>query len=199
MIGNKMGRPPVDGSRSARERFEEVALPHLGPLHGTALRLTRRAEDASDLVQETLLRAYRTFASFIPGTNGKAWLFTIMYSIFVNDWRREQREPDIVAVEELEQRFARALDIPDWNAYFEILHNPALEWPGSEAEQALQRLPGSFRLAILLVEVQELSYEEAAAAAHCPVGTLRSRLFRARKHLAMELCHYARRMGYVKE
>lgn len=162
------------------------------------MRLTRRHEDTADLVQETLLRAYRTFASFKPGTNAKAWLFTIMYSIFVNAYQRAQREPDMETVQLLEDRFQRSLEIPDWNAHLEILNNPRLEWRGSEAEQALERLPESFRLAVLLVDVQELSYEEAAAVAQCPLGTLRSRLFRARKSLALELQGYARRIGYLK-
>ncbi len=181
-----------------RSRFEALAIPCLGALHGTALRLTRSLEDAADLVQETFLRAYRTFSNFTPGTNGKAWLFTIMYSIFVNAYRKGQREPETVSLDELETRFERSLEIPDWNAHLEVLQNPNLDLKGSEVEQALQRLPDSFRLAILLVDVEDLSYEEAAAVTQSPVGTLRSRLFRERKMLALELSDYARRMGYVR-
>lgn len=174
-------------------------MPCLDALHGTALRLTRRPEDAADLVQETFLRAYRTFSNFTPGTNGKAWLFTIMYSIFVNAYRKGQREPDTVSIQELEARFERSLEIPDWKAHLEILQNPNLDPKNSEVEQALQRLPESFRLAILLVDVEEMSYEEAAGVTQCPVGTLRSRLSRGRKMLALELSDYARRMGYVRQ
>lgn len=200
IIGSVSGpsTEPTQSDTSQRARFEQLALPLLGPLHGTAMRLTRRPEDSADLVQETLLRAYRTFASFKAGTNAKAWLFTIMYSIFVNAYRRAQREPDMVTVQVLDERFQRSLEIPDWSAHLEILNNPLLEWHGSEAERALEQLPESFRLAVLLVDVQDLSYEEAAEVAQCPLGTLRSRLFRARKALALELQVYARKIGYLK-
>jgi RNA polymerase sigma-70 factor (ECF subfamily) len=196
---NERQETSEDLERATRLSFEALVLPHLGRLHGTALRLTRRPEEASDLVQETMLRAYRTFANFAPGTNEKAWLFTIMYSIFVNAYRRERREPDLVAADELENRFQQTIELPDGSAHLEILRNPALEWHPSEAERALQRLPEEFRIAVLLVDVQDLSYEEAAGAMKCPVGTLRSRLFRARKQLAVELLDYARNLGYVKE
>ena len=186
-----------DPGADLRTRFEEVALPLLGPLYGAAVRMTDR-ERAADLVQETCLRAYRTFANFTPGTNAKAWLFTIMYSVFVNTYRKSQREPKVVSLDELEARFERTLDVPDATAHLEILRNPELEWRGSAAEQALRRLPEEFRLAVLLVDVEELSYEEAAAVAACPLGTLRSRLFRARKMLWLELQEYARKLGYVK-
>src|SRR4051812_12114580 len=105
--------PSENAERGDRASFEALVLPHLGPLHGTALRLTRRPEEASDLVQETMLRAYRTFTNFTPGTNEKAWLFTIMYSIFVNAYRRERKAPDLVAVEELEDRFQKAIELAD--------------------------------------------------------------------------------------
>ncbi len=189
---------PQDLKSAERSRFEALAMPCLGALRSTALRLTRRAEDAADLVQETFLRAYRTFSNFTPGTNGKAWLFTIMYSIFVNAYRKGRREPETVSLHELEARFERSLDIPDWKAHLEVLQNPNLNLKGSEVEQALQRLPESFRLVVLLVDVEGLSYEEAAAVTQSPVGTLRSRLFRGRKMLALELGDYARRMGYVR-
>jgi len=188
-------RPEVKSTE--RARFEAVAMPCLDALHGTALRLTRRREDAADLVQETFLRGYRTFSNFVPGTNGKAWLFTIMYSVFVNAYRKRGREPETVSLDDLEARFDRSLELPDQKAHLEILQNPNLDLKGSEVEQALQRLPESFRVAVLLVDVEDLSYEEAAAVTQSPLGTLRSRLFRGRKMLALELVDYARRMGYV--
>jgi RNA polymerase sigma-70 factor (ECF subfamily) len=184
--------------RDSRARFEALALPQTRPLYNTALRLTRRPQDAADLVQETFLRAYRTFTNFTPGTNAKAWLFTIMYSIFVNAYRKKEREPDLESIEDLEERFERSLPIQDLNAHLQILRNPNLDWKGSEVQRELERLPESFRAAVLLVDVEELSYEEAAAALDCPVGTLRSRLFRGRRILAVGLQEYARRMGYVR-
>ena len=86
----------------------------MGSLYDKALHLTRRPEDAGDIVQETYLRAYRTFSSFKEGTNCKAWLFTILYLIFVNKYRKEQREPDTVSIDELEETFHRTLADPNW-------------------------------------------------------------------------------------
>ena len=163
-----------------------------------AARLTRDRDTAADLVQEAFLRAYRTFSNFKPGTNAKAWLFQIVYSIFVNAYRKKQREPHIVSVDELAARFERSIEIPDWDAYRQIFHNPNLERGPSEVGQALTRLPENFRLAVQLVDMEELSYEEAATVMGCPTGTLRSRLFRGRRHLALELEEYARSLGYLK-
>jgi RNA polymerase sigma-70 factor, ECF subfamily len=196
LIAAMGGSKRVPGA-DLRTRFEETALPLLGSLYGAAVRLTDR-ERAADLVQDTCLRAYRTFANFTPGTNAKAWLFTIMYSVFVNSYRKGRREPPVVSLDELEARFDRTLDVPDATAHVEILRNPELDWKGSEAERALQRLPEEFRAAVLLVDVEELTYEEAAQVAACPLGTLRSRLFRGRKMLWLELQDYARKRGYVK-
>lgn len=178
-----------------RVRFEAVALPFTKPLYHTALHLTHRPEDASDLVQETYLRAYRTFHNFAPGTNCKAWLFTILYSVFVNKYRKEQREPEAVSIEELEEKFHRFLTTVEWEPHW--AQNPAEV--GAEVDQALNLLPEGFRLAVLLVDVEEMSYEEAAAILNCPVGTVRSRLFRARKLLFVELQQYAQRKGYVQK
>lgn len=197
IIDSAMSGSSRDPGPDLRARFEEVALPLLGPLYGAAVRLTDR-ERAADLVQETCLRAYRTFANFTPGTNARAWLFTILYSVFVNTYRKGRREPRVVSLDELEARFDRTLDVPDAAAHVDVLRNPELDWKGSEAEQALQRLPEEFRLAVLLVDVEEMTYEEAAQVAACPLGTLRSRLFRGRKMLWLELQEYARKRGYVK-
>jgi RNA polymerase sigma-70 factor (ECF subfamily) len=167
-------------------------------VYNTALRLTHRPEDASDLAQETYLRAYRAFESFAAGTNCKAWLFTILYSVFVNRYRKLQREPRRVSIDELEERYQVFLKA-------EGPADPLLAMLGSESrsldseiEEALRQLPESFRSAVLLVDIEELSYEEAAAALGCPVGTLRSRLFRARKLLFGALRGYARQTGYMK-
>lgn len=169
--------------------FEAIALPFMRALHGTALHLTRRPEDARDLVQETYLRAYRTFDGFTPGTNARAWLFTILYSVFFNGYRRRQREPAQVPWHEVEERFARTAAM---DAEQTQLASPL----AAAVESALARLPEDFRLAVLLVDLNDLSYEEAAAALGCPLGTVRSRLFRARKLLYIHLREHARGLGY---
>ena len=187
-----MADSPIIGAENRRAQFEATALPFMRSIYNSALCLTRRPEDASDLVQETYLRAYRTFPNFTPGTNCKAWLFTIMYSVFVNRYRKEQREPESVSIEELEEKFHRSLAAAEWDPnLIQEMHVMA-----NEVDQALKRLPESFRFAVLLVDVEEMSYEEAAAVLNCPIGTLRSRLFRARKLLFLELQPYARRKGY---
>jgi RNA polymerase sigma-70 factor, ECF subfamily len=165
-------------------------------LYNQALRLTRNSEDASDIVQETYLRAYRTFANFKEGTNCKAWLFTILYSIFVNKYRKRQREADTVSIEELEQKFHRTLADGQWETNL-VATGSELDWQEPELNHALAKLPEDFRSAVLLVDVQGFTYEEAAAALECPVGTVRSRLFRARRMLFVELKDYARRKGFT--
>lgn len=187
-----MADSPIIGAEKKRAQFEATALPFMRSIYNAALCLTRRPEDASDLVQETYLRAYRTFSNFTPGTNCKAWLFTIMYSVFVNKYRKEQREPESVSIEALEERFHRSLAATEWDPY--LAQN--IGEIGTEVTQALNQLPESFRLAVLLVDVEEMSYEEAAAVLNCPMGTLRSRLFRARKLLFLELQPYAQKKGY---
>jgi RNA polymerase sigma-70 factor (ECF subfamily) len=193
MGGTTDGKEPVE---ERRDRFEALLRPLLPKLYGFALRLARNPDAARDLVQETSLRAYRTFSGFTPGTNGTAWLFTILHSVFVNAYRKAEREP-VVSVEELEARFERRLELPDWKAYREIIDNPKVTWGPSEVEQALGRLPDAFRTAVMLVDVDELTYEEAAEVMDCPVGTLRSRLFRGRRLLASELQDYARGRGLL--
>ena len=183
---------------TAATRFEAEALPFMNSLYHKALVLTRRPEDASDLVQETFLRAYRSFASFTEGTNCKAWLFTIQYSIFVNKYRKSQREPEVVSFDELEAEFARLLTDEQWEGVCATLAEPAVDWSAPEVSGALTELPESFRAAVLLVDVEGLTYEEAAGVVGCPVGTLRSRLFRARRILFVKLRDYAQRVGVIR-
>jgi RNA polymerase sigma-70 factor (ECF subfamily) len=184
--------------KTAAARFEAAALPFMDALYNQALRLTRRPEDAGDIVQETYLRAYRTFSSFKEGTNCKAWLFTILYSIFVNKYRKQQREPDTVSIDELEEAFHRTLADGDWETKFAAVTRSELHCQVPEVNHALARLPEDFRSAVLLVDLQGFTYEEAAAALKCPVGTLRSRLFRARRVLFLQLEEYARRIGLIR-
>ncbi len=181
--------------RNLRSEFEEAALPIAPALYRTARRLTRAPEDASDAVQETFLRAYRTFDRFQPGTNVRAWLFTILYSILTNAWRRRQRTPEEVPIEIVEERFAHALRSPQVDSESALLKRLGAS---PEIDFALKELPEEYRAAVLLVDVEELTYEEAAEALECPVGTLRSRLHRARKLLYVSLLDYARRAGVAE-
>ena len=174
--------------RKLRTEFEDWALPVAPALYRTAHRLSRRPEDARDVVQETYLRAYRTFGNFQPGTNVRAWLFTILYSILSNEWRRKRRAPEEIPLEAVEERFGTALRAAGPDAESELLQRLGAS---PEIESALRNLPEEFRAAILLVDVEDFSYEEAAEILSCPVGTLRSRLHRARKLLFAALRDYA--------
>jgi len=171
-----------------RDEFESTALPLARPLYATALRLTGRPDDALDVLQETFLRAYRTFDSFTQGTNAKAWLFKILRSVSANRQRHEHRRPLLVSLEEVEERFGPLA----------VAGPPRGEPDHEEVGRALGRLPEEFRLAVQLVDVEGFTYEEAAGILDCPVGTVRSRLSRARRALFVELSDYAKRTGYAR-
>lgn len=181
-----------------RERFEEAALPLLRRVYNVALRLCRRPEDAGDLTQETYLRAYRTFDNFKSGTDCRAWLLTILYSVFINRYWKHKRQGETVSVGVLEGGYERLLPAHSHDVEGEFLRAANLEGQSVEVDRALRDLPEAFRAAVLLVDVEDMSYEEAAAVLQCPVGTLRSRLFRARKLLFTALRGYARLVGYLK-
>jgi len=174
-----------------REAFEAAVLPFMRALYNTALRLTREPADAADLVQETFLRAYRTFENFTPGSNCKAWLFTILYSISTNQYHQAKRRPRMESVEELEAPANPESDIALVTAW-------GSRW-NPEVERALRRLPEDFLTPLLLIDVEGLSYEEAAAVLGCAVGTVGSRLFRGRKLLYGMLQEYAHQAGYGKD
>jgi len=169
------------GTRDARKGFEREAVPYLNAVYSFALRLTRHGEDAHDLTQDAFVRAFERFGSFTRGTNCKAWLFSITYSIFVNQYHRGRRDPILTRSDErheLMPTLARPLS------------SSAQVVAEADVEAALARLPDDFRSAVLLVDVEELSYEEAAEILTCPVGTVRSRLYRGRKLLAEQLREY---------
>jgi RNA polymerase sigma-70 factor (ECF subfamily) len=182
----------VSTPTSAADRFIAVAMPHLDRLHRVARRLMRRPEDAADLVQETFLRAFRTFDSFRPGTDGRAWLFTILYSVFANRYRARQRRPTEVSLEELEARFEHELAAPTWDDPLARLA-AGRHGAGELVDVALDELPAEYRAAVVLVDIEEASYEEAAATLGCPVGTVRSRLSRGRRLLAARLRELAQK------
>jgi RNA polymerase sigma-70 factor, ECF subfamily len=171
-----------------RTAFERLVTPLYAALYRTARRLAGGDADAPDLVQDTCLRAFRTFDAFVPGTNAKAWLFTILYSVAINRARRRRLEPETLPGQEIDRQYEAHLEQQSSTA--------PRQWTEAEVAGAVDALPDAFREAVLLVDVEELTYEEAASALGCPVGTLRSRLFRGRKLLAIALAAYAARAGY---
>lgn len=173
-------------------------VPLLGAVHRLALRLTRHPADAADVVQETMLRAYRGFDGYVSGTNRKAWLLTITYSVFVTRYHQARREPALLLDDELERRFERAVATADADHVLAARLDRGAWGTGAEIDTALRQLPEAFLAAVVLVDLEDLAYEEAAVVLACPVGTVRSRLFRGRKQLFVALEEYARERGYLK-
>jgi RNA polymerase sigma-70 factor, ECF subfamily len=181
-------------TRDRRLEFERVALPIAPALYRTARRHVGQTDDAKDVVQETFLRAYRTFAAFQDGTNAKAWLFTILYSILSNRWRRDSRIPEEVSFDDVDGRFESSVAVAADGERSLLARLDA----SPEIEAALRQLPDTHRAVVLMVDVEDMTYQEVAAALDCPIGTVRSRLARGRKLLCLALFDYARRIGMVK-
>ncbi len=188
----------LKGNKALRQDFERVAIPHLSHIYTAAFYLTKDEQEAEDLVQETYLRAYRFFHKFEPGTNCRAWLLSIQRHLFINRYRRRKKQPEFVDWEKIDREYESfALDEEYTEKY-----NPERFYcsriMGPEVEKALKGLPEEFRTAILLVDLQELNYEEAAKVMECPVGTVRSRLSRGRRLLQVTLRTYALQRGLIK-
>lgn len=171
-----------------RARFDAEAVVHLRDVYNAAYRLTRDADRARDLTQDAMLRAFRAFDGFTPGTNARAWLLKVVYSVFINQYHHHRRSPATQSIEALEMQHgfepaSPASPMPDpWQPD---------GWSEPVVRRALEALPEEFRATVLLVDVEELTYEEAASVLDCAVGTVRSRLFRARRLLAASLRDYA--------
>jgi RNA polymerase sigma-70 factor (ECF subfamily) len=188
---------PEPRSDRRRAEFEATALPFMATLYAHARRLTRGAEDdAGDLVQEAYLRAYRTFDNFRPGTNCRAWLLTIMYSVFYNRHDQARRRGPTVSLDELDDRYRQYLESGDDAGEAAATADVGGVRMNPEVAQAVDQLPEEFRGALLLVDVAGLSYDEAAEVLACPVGTVRSRLYRARRLLFTTLADYASTVGF---
>lgn len=197
----KFPEPPADSMPASADEsaaaFAAEAMPHVDRLYRVARRLLGNSEDAADAVQETLLRAFRTWSSFRAGTDSRAWLFTILYSISANRWHQRRRRPREVSLDALEERFERELASDTWEdplARLEGGHHGA----GEAVDAALAELPPEFRATVVLVDLEELTYEEAAAALGCPVGTIRSRLARGRRLLAALLAEHVRQYRLLR-
>ena len=177
--------------------FEREALPHLSALYAAALRMTRNEKDAEDLVQDTLLRAYRFFDTFQAGTNCKAWLFRILTNVFCNNYRDREREHVVLTEAEsspanLEQFVGGGVDGRDTETA--LLGRMV----SADVEKALAAVPADFRMAVILADLEDFSYKEIAEIMECPAGTVMSRLFRGRKILQGLLHDYAVEQGIIQ-
>lgn len=186
-----------DTSRDTRELFEREVLAHLDSIYSMALRLARDPEDANDLLQDTILRAYRFFHQFTPGTNSRAWVLTILFNNFRNGYRKSGREQ----VSQSEAEFIERLEAESLAADQTRSDPEALAFAdvmAPEVRAALDAIPEEFRSALLLVDVQELSYQEVSTVLAVPVGTVKSRVSRGRSLLREALLNFAKGKGIIR-
>jgi RNA polymerase sigma-70 factor (ECF subfamily) len=182
-----------------QREFESIALVHTDALLRTALRMTKNESDAEDLVQETMLKAYRFFDRFERGSNIKAWLFKIMTNIFINNYRQKSRKPTGVSYEDIDDNFlyhqlegSRGMTVDPEEALFNKLMD-------TDVKRAIEELPEDFRVVVVLAFLEGFSYEEIAEIADIQLGTVKSRLHRARKLLQKNLWNYAVQRGISAE
>ncbi len=177
--------------------FEATAMPYVDSLYNTAYRMTRNAEDAEDLVQETYFKAYKYYDKFEEGTNLKAWLFKILKNTFINSYRKRQqlpRESDFVALEESLERWLSDERRERGGSPEDELLETVLD---EDVQRALDDLPPDYRMAVLLADLEDFSYKEIADILEIPVGTVMSRLYRGRRALEAAMLSYAREHGYL--
>ena len=178
-----------------QEDFNEEIIPHLDALYNFGLRLTSDPNDAEDLVQDTIVKAYRFFSSYEKGTNAKAWLFRILKNSYINNYRKRSKKPQEVDYDEVATFYetiraerTETSDLED-KMFRELIDD--------ELSQALDNIPEDFRTVVLLCDVEDFTYEEIANMLDVPIGTIRSRLHRGRNLLKAELMDYASKRGYA--
>ena len=188
---------PSDIKKRRDELFDREFLPLMDSLYNFAYHLTYNEEDSNDLVQETYMKAYRFIDSYEQGTNAKAWLFKILKNAFINEYRKKAKQPikvdyeDVVAYQDLEDaRPGGTVDLRQ-----EIFQGMI----GDEVTRAINSLPVDFRTVILLCDIEGFTYEEIAKIIDIPIGTVRSRLHRAREMMKVMLSRYAKSQGYKTE
>lgn len=178
-----------------QDDFNEEIIPHLDALYNFALRLTSDPNEAEDLVQDTVVKAYRFFSSYEKGTNAKAWLFRILKNSYINNYRKKSKKPQQVDYDEVSTFYetvrAERTDTSDLEnkMYRELMDD--------DITGALEQLPEDFRTVVLLCDVEGFTYEEIANMLDVPIGTIRSRLHRGRNLLKAQLMEYAQKRGFA--
>lgn len=177
--------------------FNEEIIPHLDALYNFGLRLTSDPNDAEDLVQDTIVKAYRFFSSYEKGTNAKAWLFRILKNSYINNYRKKSKKPQEVDYDEVATFYetiraerTETSDLED-KMFRELIDD--------DISNALDEIPEDFRTVVLLCDVEDFTYEEIANMLDVPIGTIRSRLHRGRNLLKAQLMDYASKRGYTHD
>ena len=186
--------------RTAKAGFAEEALPHLDAVYRFAIRLTGSPDEAEDLVQETFLRAFRSWDQYTRGTKAKSWLFTICRNVFLRKRERAKRHEEIISENATRADASSAgLVSPVWSAVHAL--DPEGDFFESIVDEriiaAIEALPEEYRTAVVLSDIEGLPYAEIAELMDVPVGTVKSRLFRGRRRLQEVLYDYAVEMGYI--
>jgi RNA polymerase sigma factor (sigma-70 family) len=177
--------------------FDAEFMPHIDSMYNFAYRLTMDEDEAKDLVQDTYLKAFRFISSFQRGTNAKAWLFRILKNSFINDYRKKSKEPAKLDYQEVETFYNS--DEADSDLTIDLRVETVQDMIGDEIANALNSLAVDFKAVIILCDIEGFTYEEMAKILDIPIGTVRSRLHRARNLLKEKLKEYAQSMGYNSE
>ena len=177
--------------------FEVEFMPQIDALYTFAFHLTLNEEDANDLVQETYLKAFRFIEKYHEGTNAKAWLFKILKNAFINQYRRKSKQPTRVDYEEIVNYHDE--EDSQYSSYLDLREDMFQHMMGDEVTDAINSLPVDFRVVILLCDIEGFTYEEIAKIIDIPIGTVRSRLHRARNMLKEKLKAYAESLGYKNQ
>jgi RNA polymerase sigma factor (sigma-70 family) len=199
MQTEKMSKKDSIDTKAAKEKeqiFTSEFLPHANALYNFAYRLVQDEDNANDLVQETFLKAFKYALSFEKGTNSKAWLFRILKNTFINDYRKKSKEPAKVDYQEVEGYYNS--EDTEVEATTDLRTEMVRDMMGDEVTIALNSLDVDFRTIIILCDLEDFKYDEMAQILDIPIGTVRSRLHRARHMLKEKLAGYATKMGYLK-
>ncbi len=180
-----------------QEDFNEEIIPHLDALYNFALRLTTDPNDAEDLVQDTIVKAYRFFSSYEKGTNAKAWLFRILKNSYINNYRKKSKKPQQVDYDEVSTFYETVrAERTDTSDLEDKMYRDLMD---DDITGALEELPEDFRTVVLLCDVEGFTYEEIANMLDVPIGTIRSRLHRGRNLLKAQLMEYAQKRGFASD
>ena len=184
---------------ASQATFADSAMEHMSALYSAALRMTRNPADAEDLLQETYLKAYRSFGTFQEGTNLKAWLYRILTNTYINAYRAKKRRPELTDVDDVEDLYLyHRLGGLEAAAAGRSAEEEVLErFTDDDVKSALESLPDNFRMAVLLADVEGFSYKEIAEIMDVPIGTVMSRLHRGRRALQKALHDFGMSHGLV--